>query len=171
MWIPFIGSGFDDRRDRVAANGNAVFGSYRNETISLVVENLTVRGVISSTYLWCFIVMNHEHEPTETIERAVTLVLLDDEGTRERRRLASYRDAIDAVRETESTTTVVKIESEDGEVVFNSAEMNIEDWESEWERAKQSLSVDVDEYECPYDNVGCFGDDLCVQCKMDSLQE
>lgn len=115
--------------------------------------------------------MSEKHEPTEMIERAVTVILLGEEGTRERKRLPSYQEAIDEVKESVSEGVVAKIESEDDEVVFNSDEMDIHDWENEWERAKRSLAVDVDEYECPYDNISCFEDDLCVQCKMDSLQE
>lgn len=115
--------------------------------------------------------MSDDHEPTETIERAVTVVLLGEEGTRDRIRLSSYRDAIETVRENASDRTVAKIESEDGEIVFDSEEMLIDDWEGEWVRAKRRLSLDVEDYDCPYDNVGCFGDDLCVQCKMDNLQE
>lgn len=48
--------------------------------------------------------------------------------------------------------------------------MRIEEWAVEWEHAKRRLSVDVEEYDCPYDNIACVADDLCVQCKMDKVQ-
>lgn len=38
------------------------------------------------------------------------------------------------------------------------------------EHAKRRLSLDVEEYDCPYDNVACFADDLCVQCEIDNVQ-
>jgi hypothetical protein len=66
--------------------------------------------------------------------------------------------------------TVSTIVARDGEVVFDSAEMNIDDWETEWQHAKRRLSVDIEEHECSYDNVACVADDLCVKCKIDKVQ-
>lgn len=114
--------------------------------------------------------MTDEHEPAETIETDIAVVLLSDEAGRERIQCGSYRAAIDTVKRELSESTTAKIESRDDEIVFTSAEMDVEDWENEWERAKRRQSVDVEEYDCPYDSVGCVADDLCVQCKMDRLQ-
>ncbi len=49
--------------------------------------------------------------------------------------------------------------------------MDIEQWEIQWKHAKQRLSVDTSEYECPYDNVACFEDYLCTRCQMDKVRE
>ncbi len=38
------------------------------------------------------------------------------------------------------------------------------------ENEELRLSVTVEEYECPYDSISCFVDYLCVECKMDKLQ-
>ena len=89
----------------------------------------------------------------------------------QRKTCSSYEEAIDLVKRHQASATAVKIEDRDGEIVFTSDEMEIEQWEIQWKHAKRRLSVDVDEYECPYDNVACFEDDLCVQCQMDKVQE
>lgn len=110
-------------------------------------------------------------EPTEEYDGTVTVLVLEESGDRERVQCSSYRNAIELVKQRRSSDTVVKIEDRDGEIVFTSAEMDIRNWETEWQHAKRRLSVDVDERECPYDNVACFADDLCVQCKMDEVQD
>lgn len=109
--------------------------------------------------------------PTEEYDGSVTVRLLDDEAGTEEIRCSSYEKAITAVKENRHSVTVAKIVDQDGDVVFTSSDMNIEDWEAEWKRAKRQLSVDVEEHDCPYDDVSCFSDDLCVQCKMDKVQE
>lgn len=109
-------------------------------------------------------------EPTEEYDGSITVHVLDDDGDRERVRCASYEDAIDVVKDERSVATVVKIEDRDGEVVFTSAEMDIDEWEREWQRAKRGLSVEVDERECPYGSVSCFPDERCVQCTMDAMR-
>jgi len=48
--------------------------------------------------------------------------------------------------------------------------MDIDDWETELKHAKRRLSVDVEEYDWPYENVACFAANLCVQCKMVNVQ-
>ena len=109
-------------------------------------------------------------DPTEEYDGSITVRLLDDTAETRQIRCDSYSEAINAVREHQHVVTVAKIIDRDGDVVFTSAEMDIGDWEVEWEHAKRRLSVTVDEYECPYDSVACFADDLCVQCKMDKVQ-
>lgn len=109
-------------------------------------------------------------DPTEEYDGSVTVRLFDDDGSRERIQCPSYRKAIDVVKEEQESTTVVDIVDRDGAVVYTSDEMNIDNWEREWEQAKRSISVDVEEYDCPHDNVACFADDLCVQCKLDKVQ-
>lgn len=109
-------------------------------------------------------------EPTEEYDGAITVRLLDDSAETTTVRCSSYYDAIDVVKERQRAVTVAKIVDRDGDVVFTSADMDITNWESEWEHAKRSLSVDVDAYECPYDDIACFADDLCVRCKIDTVQ-
>lgn len=110
-------------------------------------------------------------DPTEEYDGSITVRLLDDSAKPEEIRCSSYWEAIDAVKEHQCSVTVAKIIDRNGDVVFTSAEMRIEDWETEWEHAKRRLSVSVEAYECPYDSVACFADDLCVQCKMDNVQD
>jgi hypothetical protein len=110
-------------------------------------------------------------EPTESTEKGITVVLLGEEGKRERIHCNSFTEAISVVREELAPKTVAKIENRNQEIVFTSEEMDIDDWENEWKHAKRRLSVDVEEYDCPYDTVGCFADDHCAQCKMDRVQD
>lgn len=115
--------------------------------------------------------MPTDHEPTETTRRPVTVILLHESGAHDRIEQSSYRAAVETVKERGSEAAAAKIEAADGEVVFRSDEMDIERWENEWKRAKRRLAVDVEEHECPYDAVGCFADDRCVQCQMDRVAE
>jgi len=108
------------------------------------------------------------HDPTETTDRAITVVLLDTD--RERRDCQSYEEAIAVVKAELTPETVAKIENREGEIVFTSTEMSIDAWEVEWRQQKRRLSVETEAHVCPYDNVGCIFDDLCVQCKMDAVQ-
>ncbi|MCU4743737.1 hypothetical protein [Natronoglomus mannanivorans] len=110
-------------------------------------------------------------EPTEEYDGRITVALLEDSGESERVQCSSYERAIELVEEHQATVTVAKIVDRDGDVVFTSAEMDIETWAREWEHAKRRLSVDVEEYDCPYDDRACFADDLCVQCQMDAIRE
>jgi len=109
------------------------------------------------------------HDPTETIDRSITVVLFGTE--RERHDCQSYEEAIELVKEELTPRTVAKIENRDGEIVFNSDKMSIDAWETEWRQQKRRLSVETEDHVCPYDNVGCIFDDLCVQCKMDAVQD
>lgn len=109
-------------------------------------------------------------EPTESYDGSITVIELDDDGARDRTRCSSYEDAITLVKEKQSSTTVVKMEDRDGEIVFSSAKTDIRQWERTWRNEKRRLSVDVEERDCPYDSVACFADDLCVQCEMDEVQ-
>lgn len=108
-------------------------------------------------------------EPTETTDRSITVVLLDTD--RERRECQSYEEAIAVVKEELAPGTVAKIENRGGEIVFTSSEMSIDAWGVEWRQQKRRLSVETEDHVCPYDNVGCIFDDLCVQCKIDSVQD
>ncbi|MFC7020211.1 MULTISPECIES: hypothetical protein [Haloarcula] len=109
-------------------------------------------------------------EPTETTDDELTVIVLGEPNRRDRTVRLSFKEAIQTVRAEQPAATTTKIEDRNGEVVFTSVEMEIEDRENEWERAKYRLAVDVEEYDCPYDAVGCVADDLCVQCKMDKVQ-
>lgn len=110
-------------------------------------------------------------EPTEAIDKQITVVVLGESARRDRIRCTSYEEAISVVKSELSADTVVKIEDREGEIVFDSDEMDIDQWETEWRMAQRRLSVDVADHECPYGSVGCFADDLCVQCKMDKVQD
>lgn len=114
--------------------------------------------------------MANGHDPTEAYDGSITVFLADDSGDRDQIKCTSYKEAISVVKDNQYSTTVITIADRDGDIVFDSADMNIGDWEIEWKHAKRRLSVDVEEYDCPYDNVACFADDLCVQCKMDKVQ-
>lgn len=109
-------------------------------------------------------------DPTEEYDGSITVKLLDDDTGTEVIRCSSYNDAVDIVTEKQYAVTVAKIIDRDGDIVFSSADMRIEEWAVEWEHAKRRLSVDVEEYDCPYDNIACVADDRCVQCKMDKVQ-
>lgn len=110
-------------------------------------------------------------EPTEEYDGAVTVALMDDDGTRERIRCRSFEEAIETVKAERSAAAVVEIVGKDGEVVFDSVDMDIEDWEVEWRHAMRRLSVDVEDRECPHGNVACFADDRCIECQMDRMRE
>lgn len=109
-------------------------------------------------------------EPTEEYDGSISVHVLDDGGDRDRVRCDSYQDAIRMVKDERSDSTVVKIEDRDGEIVFTSAEMDIDEWEREWKHAKRSLSVEVEDRECPYESVSCFPGDLCAQCTIDAVR-
>ncbi len=109
-------------------------------------------------------------DPTEEYDGSIRVRLLDDKSGTEVLSCNSYEDAIGVVKENQYSVTVAKIVDRDGDVVFTSANMSIDDWESVWRREKRRQSVDVEEYDCPYDSVSCFADDLCVQCKIDKVQ-
>jgi hypothetical protein len=115
--------------------------------------------------------MTHGLEPTEESDGSVIVRLLDDRAGREEIRCQSYEEAIDVVKANHRSVTVAKIVDRDGDVVFTSAEMSIDDWETEWERAKRRLAVDVEAYDCPHDSVACFADDLCIDCQIDRVTE
>lgn len=110
-------------------------------------------------------------EPTEEYDGAVTVRTFDDDGGREQIRCRSYEDAIDVAKEARTSSDVVEIVGSDGDLVFDSAEMKLEDWEVEWKNEKRRLAVDVERHECPYDNRACFADDLCVRCQIDKVQD
>lgn len=113
--------------------------------------------------------MKSGHDPTETTDRAITVIFLDT--ARERRECQSYEEAISVVKQELKPRVVAKIENREGDIVFTSEEMAIDDWAVEWRQQKRQLSVETEDHVCPYDNVGCIFDDLCIQCKMDAIQD
>ena len=115
--------------------------------------------------------MVHGLEPTEEYDGSITVRLLDDDAGTETARCSSYEEAIELVKAREHAVTVAKIVDREGSVVFTSAEMDIDDWERVWKREKRRQSVQVEAYDCPYDSVACFADDLCVRCQIDRVQE
>ena len=115
--------------------------------------------------------MTDRLDPTEEYDGTVTVRLLDDDEGVDELTCTSFREAIEKVKTHMDAVTAAKIVDRDDEIVFTSREMHIEDWEREWQRAKHSLSVDIEEHDCPHDNVSCFADDLCVECRMDRVQE
>lgn len=110
-------------------------------------------------------------EPTEEYDGSITVRLLNDRSGTEEVRCGSYEEAIDVVKTHRYDVTVAKILDRNDEVVFTSAEMDIDDWESVWQREKRRQSVQIEEYDCPYDSIACFADDLCVRCKIDAVHE
>lgn len=108
-------------------------------------------------------------EATEEYDGRITVVVLRDTSQTERIACSSYEAAIQTVKDHHQSATATKIVDRDGDVVFTSAQMEIDHWETEWKHAKRRLSVDVEEHTCPYDAVSCFADDLCVQCEMDKM--
>lgn len=109
-------------------------------------------------------------DPTEEYDGSITVRLLDDHAGTEQINCSSYDEAIEIVKENQYSVTVAKIVDRDNNVVFTSADMEIEDWESVWRQERRRQNVTVEEYDCPYDSVSCFADDLCVQCKIDKVQ-
>ncbi|WP_083866564.1 hypothetical protein [Natronococcus occultus] len=108
-------------------------------------------------------------DPTEEYDGSITVRLLDDQSGVEEINCSSYEDAIEVVKENQYSVTAAKIVDRDN-VVFTSADMDIDDWVTAWRQEKRRQSVDVEEYDCPYDSVSCFADDLCMQCKIDKVQ-
>jgi len=109
-------------------------------------------------------------EPTESYDGRIMVHLLEDSGTEKRISCSSYERAIAVVKRKQHDVTVAKIVDRDDEVVFSSADMDIDVWENVWKNEKRRLSVNVEAYECPYDSLSCFADDLCVQCQIDKVQ-
>lgn len=114
--------------------------------------------------------MNNRLEPTESYDGRVLVHLLDDSGSEEQIPCSSFTEAIGVVRDKQHAVTVAKIVDRDDEVVFSSAEMDIDVWKKIWKNEKRRLSVDVEAYDCPHDSISCFADDLCVQCQIDKVQ-
>ena len=110
-------------------------------------------------------------EPSEEYDGGVTVRILRDKASNQAIRCSSYEEAIDAVRRNDGSAVTTKIEDRDGELVFRSHEMDIDEWEAEWEKQRRRLSFDLEAHECPHDNVACVADDLCVNCEMDRIQQ
>ncbi|WP_049926197.1 hypothetical protein [Natronomonas moolapensis] len=114
--------------------------------------------------------MLNDNKLTESYDGSLTVRLLNNDEEKEDVRCSSYKEAIEVVMDNRYSTTVAKIIGKDGDVVFNSVDMDINDGETEWKHAKRRLSVKIEEYDCPHNSVACFADDLCVQCRMDKIQ-
>jgi len=114
--------------------------------------------------------MTNHLEPTEKYDGRIRVKLLDDDSETRVIPCSSYTKAISLVKEHQNNVTTVKIINRDQEVVFSSADMDIDVWKSIWKNEKRRQSVHIEERDCPYDSISCFFDDLCVQCKMDKLQ-
>jgi len=74
------------------------------------------------------------------------------------------------VKDHQFDVTAAKIIDRDGDIIFTSADMEIEVWELIWKQEKRREAVSVEERACSYDSISCFSDDLCVQCEMDKVQ-
>ncbi|MFO8116142.1 MAG: hypothetical protein R6U01_12450 [Halorubrum sp.] len=109
-------------------------------------------------------------QPTEEYDGGLRVKLLDDDAGIREIPCSSYTDAIAVVKDRRYDVTAAKIIDRDGEVVFTSAEMDIDVWESIWRREKRREALNVEERACPYDSLSCFPDDLCVRCEIDTLQ-
>lgn len=114
--------------------------------------------------------MTNGLSPTESYDGRIVVRLLEDTGEAEIIHCSSYEEAIEVIKENQYSVTVAKIINRDDEVVFTTEDMEIDVWESVWRKQKRQLSVSTEDYQCPYDNISCFRDDLCVQCKMDKQQ-
>jgi len=108
--------------------------------------------------------------PTETYDGRIRVHVLRDIQGNEQIPCSSFREGISVVKDKRDAGTATKIVDRDDKVVFSSADVDIETWERVWKNENRRLSVDVEEYDCSYDSISCFADDLCVQCKMDKLQ-
>ncbi len=115
--------------------------------------------------------MTDPTDPTETYDGRIMVQLLRDTQDNEEIPCSSFTEAISVVKKKRHLATVSKIVDRDDDVVFSSSDVDIETWERVWKNEKRRLSVTVEEYDCPYDSISCFADDLCVQCKMDKLQD
>jgi len=109
-------------------------------------------------------------EATEDYDGTITVHVLRDKVEREKIRCNSYEEAVATVKTEQDGETTLKIEDRDGDIVFSSVNSYIEDWEKAWKNEKRSLSVNVENHECPYDHLSCVADDLCGQCKMDKAR-
>jgi hypothetical protein len=109
-------------------------------------------------------------EPTETYDGSPTVHVLHDKAKTERIDCASYEEAIETVREHQPSATATKIENGSGKIVFRSTDTSIGRWERIWKREMRRQSMAVEPRDCPYDNIACVADDLCLQCEMDQMQ-
>jgi hypothetical protein len=115
--------------------------------------------------------MANDPTPTEEYDGRITVILLDDGTDDQEIRCSSFKKAIEVVKENHDSVLDAKIIDRDDDVVFSSAKMDIETWERIWQREKRRMSIEVEAYDCPYDSLSCFADDLCVRCKIDKVQD
>lgn len=115
--------------------------------------------------------MANTNRATEVYDGRITVQVLHDSKSLEEIVCSTYEDAIEEVKQHSDSSTVTKIEDRDGDIVFTSENMNIFEWEKEWRNAKRRIGVNIESHDCPYDNVSCFADDLCIRCKMDAVQD
>lgn len=114
--------------------------------------------------------MSDRPGPTERYDGTLTVRILREKQKTVRLQCSSYDEAIQTVKQHREVATAIKIENRDREVVFDSARMDIDDWTTEWKKAKRRFSADVEAHDCPYDNIACVADDLCTQCQIDRVQ-
>ena len=70
-------------------------------------------------------------EATEEYDGRITVRLLHDEDGKEQIKCPSYKRAIRIVKDNQYSVLAAKIIDRDGDVVFTSADMDIDDWEAE----------------------------------------
>lgn len=109
--------------------------------------------------------------PTEEYDGRITVRIFQSEGGSRAELCSSYEEAIEVVKENQYSAEETRIVDPEGQIMYSSIDTDIEAWESIWRQQKLRQGVDVEEHDCPYDNASCFADDLCVQCKMDKVQE
>ena len=93
--------------------------------------------------------MTDPMDPTETYDGRIMVHLLRDSQDNQEIPCSSFREAISVVKDKRHLATVSKIVDRDDEVVFSSADVDIEAWERVWKNEKRRLSVTVEEYDCP----------------------
>ena len=107
----------------------------------------------------------------ETSDGRPTVAILRDEGPSDRQKCSSYSDAIAVVRAKQATATAVKIIDRDGDIVFTTATMEIDEWERIWREEMSRTHTEIPINDCPYDDIACVGDDLCGQCEINAFRE
>ncbi|WP_155120422.1 hypothetical protein [Haloprofundus marisrubri] len=111
-------------------------------------------------------------DPALHEEGGVTVLKLY-KANRIEKKVSSIRSAIPIVKEAQSGPSVCqKIITRDDTVVYNSDRNgDIEHWEAEWKLEMRAASGSDPVRRCPYQNSGCVGDDLCMECLMDKKIE
>lgn len=103
-------------------------------------------------------------------DRHITVkVLLDHD--RKRLQADSIEDAIEKVKDATGRAVCTKIILPNDDIVYSSRRHgDIEDWAAEYRREKKRLSASREARDCPFDNLGCYEDSLCLDCKLEKAQ-